>query len=105
MSYKKPFKKCRSQEVTMSASVMVARMRLCLRIDILFILLMLFSLLSVCVFSSHVIPALAGGELGIYGCGVFRRAGVSLRFTACLVSCAPMGLCMMETCLILRTLA
>jgi hypothetical protein len=42
---------------------------------------------------------------GIYGCGVFRRAGVPLRFTACLVSCAPTGLCLMETCLILRTLA
>ena len=43
----------------MSASLRVARMRLCLSIDILFIVVYCVCLLSVCVFSSHVIPALA----------------------------------------------
>ena len=57
------------------------------------------------VFSSHVIPARICGQHRIYGCVVAGthiargggscrpcvRAGVTLRFTACLMSCAPTG--------------
>ena len=104
-------------------------MRLCLRMDILFILLMLFSLLSVCVFSSHVIPALAGAaawdlwlrcvpptlRCACIGLRSGRPFGtllpLSLRVIArrhdeaIQINSHPTGLCLMETCLILRTLA